>query len=116
MSLIEVLCAVTLLSFLLLPIFQFVLRAGTDARRSSIHMRALFLAQKRLEEAVLLGPTAAGALPDAEVDRFHIQVVVSPFKGSPDLHDFAVKVSWPNDRGPGTKEVQLRSLLCELSL
>ncbi|MBI4871299.1 MAG: hypothetical protein HY814_06995 [Candidatus Riflebacteria bacterium] len=116
LSIVEVLCAIALLSFLLLPVFQFVLNAGSDTRRSEFHMRALFLAQQKLEEALLLGPAAAAALPDVDVERFRVKVDVQPFQGCADLHDYAVTVSWSGDRGPGRKEVRLRTLQCELSL
>ncbi|MBI4869799.1 MAG: hypothetical protein HY816_22900 [Candidatus Wallbacteria bacterium] len=116
LSIVEVLCAVALLSFLLLPIVQLVLNASADTRRSELHARALFLAQKRLEEALLLPPAEAAALPDDEVERFSVKVDVQPYQGSADLHDLAVTVSWPADRGSSRREVKLRTLLCELTL
>ncbi len=116
LSVVEVLCAIALLSFLLLPVFQLVLNASSDTRRSEFHMRALFLAQRTLEEALLLGPTAAAALPEQELDRFTIKVDVQPYQGNQDLYDYSVVVSWPGDRGSGRKDVRLRKLQCELSL
>ncbi|MBI3892778.1 MAG: hypothetical protein HY303_14745 [Candidatus Wallbacteria bacterium] len=116
LTIIEVLCAVALMSFLLLPVVQLVLNASADTRRSELHARALFLAQRRLEEALLMGPMEAAALPEADVGRFHVKIDVNPYLGAADLHDFAVTVTWPTDRGSARREVQLRTLSCELSL
>ncbi len=116
LSLVELLCAITLLSFLLLPVFQLLLNASAGMVRSEHRLRALLLGQRMLEEAVLLGPEDAENLPEADIDRFHLRLQVTPFRGADDIHDLTVSVSWREGSSLSKKEIRLRTLLCGMNL
>lgn len=111
LSVVEVLMAFALLSFLVLPVVQVVVGRTADITRTALHTQALFLGQGKMEEVLLTGFEHAGEQPDQQIGRFRLSVTAAKHEGLPDLKRVTVTVSWTDRIRDRPVEVELTTLL-----
>lgn len=96
MSLIEILTAAALLSFLLIPVVNLILGSSRNIRRGAVHTQAVFVAQSQVEELLVAPFEDLLSIPEQNVlgKPFRARVEVAPFEGQADVKRISVVVSW----------------------